>query len=243
MKPKNLLGLKKGIFTVVEFLPNAKGDGRACWKILCECGNTRIYKSSQVKNNNSCGCQHKTHFNDHTGKKFKDLEFIKLVGKNKFNCWVYEIKCKCSKIFLAEGSDIFQEKIKSCGCRYNSLQQTQAQPFEDRLAKSVFTDYKNKSAKRNVNFLMTYEQFKPKILANCHYCGDPPKNIKRIAHKNRQVLLYNGLDRVDNNKDYTDENTVSSCYLCNQAKHKMTQQEFFDMVKKIYNKQSQREEF
>ena len=55
----------------------------------------------------------------------------------------------------------------------------------------------------------------------CFYCGEIPKICS--------------IDRVDNNKGYTQENCVLACMTCNDLKRKLTIKNF-DTLKKIYNK-------
>jgi hypothetical protein len=48
-------------------------------------------------------------------------------------------------------------------------------------------------------------------------------------------LAYNGIDRVDNKKGYTEENCVSCCGLCNRMKMKMGLSDFAKHIQKIHN--------
>ena len=53
------------------------------------------------------------------------------------------------------------------------------------------------------------------------------------------IYIYNGIDRIDNNKGYTIDNIVPCCHICNQAKSSFTLQEFQDWIEKVYqNKQN-----
>ena len=45
----------------------------------------------------------------------------------------------------------------------------------------------------------------------------------------------NGIDRIDNNLGYTVQNSISCCKKCNYAKHKMSYDEFIELVTNIYN--------
>jgi hypothetical protein len=54
----------------------------------------------------------------------------------------------------------------------------------------------------------------------CHYCGSP---IERV-----------GIDRVDNAKGYTAENTVPCCWLCNAWKSTFTMGEFKTHLTRLY---------
>lgn len=64
------------------------------------------------------------------------------------------------------------------------------------------------------------EEFEKIVSSPCTYCGD---NIN------------NGIDRVENDKGYTKENSVSCCRFCNFMKKNWTKEFFIEHVKKIYN--------
>jgi len=49
-------------------------------------------------------------------------------------------------------------------------------------------------------------------------------------------LIYNGIDRVDNAIGYLTDNCVACCKVCNRAKLQMSKNEFFDHIKKIYER-------
>lgn len=48
-------------------------------------------------------------------------------------------------------------------------------------------------------------------------------------------LIYNGIDRIDNAKGYTIENSVTCCKRCNFAKRNMSYDEFISWGKKLGN--------
>ena len=52
---------------------------------------------------------------------------------------------------------------------------------------------------------------------------------------NNGDYVYNGIDRIDNNKGYTIDNIVPCCAKCNYAKGKLTLQEFKELIEGIYN--------
>lgn len=45
-----------------------------------------------------------------------------------------------------------------------------------------------------------------------------------------------GIDRIDSSKDYTLDNCVPCCFICNRIKNKYDLNTFFDKVEKIYLK-------
>ena len=78
--------------------------------------------------------------------------------------------------------------------------------------------YKISAAKRNIDFLISKEDFKILIKGNCYYCGTPNSN---------------GVDRLDSSKAYIKENCVSCCSMCNIMKNKFSKDDFINQCKKI----------
>lgn len=74
------------------------------------------------------------------------------------------------------------------------------------------------------------------MLSNCYYCGTAPSG--RVTYKARNSsIMTNGIDRIDPTKDYSIENVVSCCWICNRAKCDLTKTNFLEWVKRIYNYQ------
>jgi hypothetical protein len=51
------------------------------------------------------------------------------------------------------------------------------------------------------------------------------------------TFIYNGIDRVDNNKGYTIENCVPCCTAVNYAKLDMSYSDFIQLCKEVTQKQ------
>ncbi|QKF93911.1 hypothetical protein QKU48_gp0453 [Fadolivirus algeromassiliense] len=71
-----------------------------------------------------------------------------------------------------------------------------------------YNDYKREAERKGRKYELTYEQSKEYFLGNCYYCG-------YIACYGIQL---NGIDRKDNNRDYTVDNCVTACEMCNRMK-------------------------
>ena len=101
--------------------------------------------------------------------------------------------------------------------------------FEKKNADLLPKDIRNKyihfkcNAKRknrNIKFELTKEQVQNLCESPCFYC-----------RKNRCL----GIDRKDNNKDYTNDNCVPCCGFCNKMKMDHNIDEFYLQVINIYN--------
>ena len=91
--------------------------------------------------------------------------------------------------------------------------------------------YINGALKRDYEFLLNFEEFSELVDKECYYCH----------HKNESEV--NGLDRVDNTKNYTKENTVPCCELCNRIKHAYHPIFFIEKCKIIGNSEFPDKEF
>lgn len=77
------------------------------------------------------------------------------------------------------------------------------------------------------------------VFKKCHYCNiEPFVSTKIINNNGAEHFLYNGIDRIDNNKGYVLNNVVPCCKQCNFAKYIQTYDEFKNYIKRLveYNK-------
>lgn len=93
------------------------------------------------------------------------------------------------------------------------------------LEANTLDDIKQKARQRGKVWALTPLEAFTLIISSCYYCGFTPK-----WPENRV-----GIDRVDNSKGYEIDNCVSCCITCNSAKNDLSETEFKEWVKKIYN--------
>ena len=170
---------------------------------------------------------------DLTGKKLGRLIVIRREYPNKNGHPRWLCKCDCGKDKIAGGKSLKQGSTRSCGClRKDRLRLDSGLANMRRRMRS----YKyNATKQRNLEWNLTEEQFENITQKDCYYCGAKPNNVAKNPIY-FGTYTYNGIDRVDNNKGYTIDNVVPCCYICNQAKHNLTLQDFQDWIKKVYNK-------
>ena len=82
-----------------------------------------------------------------------------------------------------------------------------------------FKQYKFASKRRNHEFKLTEDLFTKLFHSNCTYCG---------------IEDCRGIDRVDNNVGYTNNNSVPCCEICNKMKWKLDVDKFLSQIDKIY---------
>lgn len=175
---------------------------------------------------------------DLTGQKFGRLIVVKRSvdgkwGQSRQARWF--CRCDCGVEKVINGSSLRAGYTKSCGCLSKEVtgERRRLAPGLANM-RNLITAYAHGAKKRGIEYNLTEEQFKKITQQDCFYCGKKPSNIYNRKKQNGEYV-YNGIDRVDNNKGYIINNCVPCCYTCNGAKSKMTLQEFKEWVKRIYN--------
>ena len=79
-------------------------------------------------------------------------------------------------------------------------------------------------AKRQMH--LTDTQIYNYMICACHYCGIP----------SGWPDTRNGIDRIDSSKDYSSDNCVSCCKICNRAKNDMSVNEFMTWIRRTASK-------
>jgi len=123
------------------------------------------------------------------------------------------------------------KSLRRCVPCYEKLLKYESQrtPRERIYKAEVFTNkhviwnhYVKGASKRRIDFAITKSHFNDLISKSCFYCD---------YKKDGEV---NGIDRMDNNKGYTEENCVSCCQTCNFLKGAQHPQEFIDKLFAIH---------
>lgn len=134
-------------------------------------------------------------------------------------------------IYELRRKDRKNERCRTCSNRITSKRNIL--PDKRALLNAQRHSYKKSAKKRNKEWLLTDEQFDSLVLGDCFYCGAEPNRL--IETCNNSMLL-NGIDRNDNSRGYDAENCVTACKDCNYAKRKMSQEDFFDMCRRVSEK-------
>lgn len=173
------------------------------------------------------------------GQKFHRLTALQFIGKRKlgkryYPFWLF--KCDCGKEKIINQSSVSKGQTKSCGCLQKENVPRLA--YKEGSLNTLIYVYKSNAKKRKLSFELTKEEFRKITSENCFYCGaTPTKEFKRPSSSNRHYgdYVYNGIDRVDNEKGYIKTNCVSCCETCNRAKLEMDKNTFLNWVKQVYN--------
>ena len=102
--------------------------------------------------------------------------------------------------------------------------------------KKRYDAYVNAATKRGYEFELSFDEFVDLSSQNCYYCNSSPQ-LRPPGIKNWDFKFYmSGIDRYDNSKGYTRENSKPCCSMCNGAKLNHTPEEFYQWVNRIVEK-------
>lgn len=145
----------------------------------------------------------------------------------------YLCVCECGNLKSVKGYCLIKNEIKTCGECY-----TKSDTPLIISAKRLYRE-------RYSNGDLLFEDFYKLSQMNCNYCGRKPMqayNYHRCGKrrtsqfaKDNGKFVYNGLDRVDNDKGHNKDNVVPCCKICNYAKSNMSIDEFRIWATNLYN--------
>lgn len=236
MKPINLDNEKFGHLTTISC---TKLNGKRAYNCKCDCGAVIIRTVSQLRAGStyqSCGCKSYEVYEklyNFVGQTFGDLIVIERLGSHRSSKSVlYKCQCKlCSKEFELTSKSLYRKKNLNCGCVGMPGKRL---PNNQGITNKLIQSYKSNAKKRNLQFLLSYEDCKILFSNNCYYCGVEPKQIFK-HQKCFGTIVYNGIDRLNNSIGYSIDNSVSCCKTCNYKKRETDMELFLEWVEKIYN--------
>jgi 5-methylcytosine-specific restriction endonuclease McrA len=186
---------------------------------------------------------------DLSGQRFGKLLVLECVGTQ--NCGgryiTYLCRCDCGSVYAYHGRNLKSGNTKSCGCvssfhspeTQRKAHEKLAQGFAVKSAKSVYDTYQRSTKKTGRVLRLAFDVVTRLTQDRCWYCGSTPEEFgaKKIPYGRGkgntyrgvyegETYHYNGIDRVDNEGDYTEDNVVTACYVCNRAKNSMSSTSF-----------------
>jgi hypothetical protein len=182
---------------------------RGCYTIL---------EDHQVK---CTHCLHKARIIDRkrNDKKRQDATLCLDCGRNFTNPQVIRAKGKHDKD-LRRCVPCYEKLLKYESQRTVRERNYKAEAFTNKHV--IWNHYVKGAQKRNINFALTKTRFNELILLPCFYC---------TYKKDGEV---NGIDRLNNNQGYQEDNVVPCCEPCNIMKGSQHPQEFIDKLYAIH---------
>lgn len=183
---------------------------------------------------------------DLSGKRFGKLSVIEFdnyydVKGRRIPKW--KCICDCGTVKSIPMNYLTTKQVRSCGCLLKenyiklktiSVNKNKKTPGEAAF-NEVLNSYKQRAKRKNYNWDLSLDEFKKIINRDCYYCGITPSQEWKTANGS---IFYNGIDRKDNSKGYTLENSVPCCKICNYAKRNLSEIEFLSWIERLikYNK-------
>lgn len=229
------LGKRYGRWIVIKRVENNKYK-YARWLCRCDCGNEKEILGILLRRGSSrgCGCLRRelakqTYVVDRIGQRYSKLIVIRQVksvkGRTQWLC-----KCDCGKFTVVAARSLQYKKTRSCGCLRGEIRLL---PGSDAAFNHLVSAMKCSAEKRGLEWGLTKEEIKALSSQPCYYCGIEPSQVVKGSRLNGNYV-YNGLDRLDNNKGYISSNVVASCKHCNYSKRARSIDEFKSWIQRIY---------
>lgn len=147
------------------------------------------------------------------------------VGKRHRGYSVF--RCDCGKEKTVLDWSVISGNTKSCGCLHKDAGEKNRLPNNGASINNLILQYKRHARNRGLVFEIPRDIFIDNLKQNCYYCGLPPSNLK-------EGMRYSGLDRVNSKLGYVVGNIVPCCKNCNVSKGAMTEAEFLDWIRRVY---------
>lgn len=150
----------------------------------------------------------------------------------------YHLTCTCGTV--CKGRSLYVDRIiqgfsklgfAGCKiCRYNYIRNRKMNSSEK--YSTIYHRYKKSARNRGLEFTLSLNEAAELFSSPCVYCKSIPSNTCiRTAY---MIYSYTGIDRLDNNKGYIQNNVVPCCQSCNLAKYTKSISEFLSQTEKIY---------
>lgn len=182
------------------------------------------------------------------GETVKNLKILDSKTKNEHGTkrgWS-KVYCNlCGNTKWMRNNIIKRDRTRSCGCLKTKVESwkhhgPKTMPWQLQSGEAAFNnlllEYKKSAQRRNLKFSLSNKNFKDLTKSKCYYCDREPSRIKKGQGKTSGDYIFNGIDRIDNSKGYFRHNVVPCCFDCNNAKKTLSQDDFFALIEKIYNK-------
>ncbi len=175
---------------------------------------------------------------DFTGQVFGRLTVLERIiirQSSHFRC-----RCKCGAERVVRGQSLRNGHTQSCGCIRIGRPSPLRKPTDAAFNKLLDAYRRNARAKGH-DFSLSRDEALRLFTSPCFYCGLPPSAVCTVRPSSTtgysSSFTYSGIDRVDNDKGYTPENTVPCCWECNRRKGRSSREHFLGWVLKVAREQ------
>lgn len=161
------------------------------------------------------------------GKEYESRPERKLMKKkwredNQDKVKLYYTESRAKK--LMENPDEYRKRNAENAKKWREKNPDKVAMFNENRKKSIdhiFYAYQDKAERRGLKFFIDRELFEHIIKTECYYCDYIDEDG------------INGMDRLNNNGDYSEDNTVACCKMCNFMKNTLNESTFILMCSHI----------
>lgn len=168
-----------------------------------------------------------------TFNRFTIIEFSH--SDNRWRKW-YKVNCLCWTEKIVMGSAMQSWNTKSCWCLWSETRKSKRIPNNFSEINAVILWYKRHAKRRWFDWKLERYFIEKIVRKDCFYCWLEPSNYKKLKNSIWDWFLYSWIDRLDSLKNYTEDNVVPCCRICNFAKSNLTISEFREWALRIWNK-------
>lgn len=141
------------------------------------------------------------------------------------------VQCDCGTQKILYPYVLLSGNTRSCGCWRATVVAAEAcaawQRFPGEAAcNHLYASYRSAARRRTREWQLTKDEFRSLTRLPCYYCGTKPSKEYRTLNGCNGTYIYNGIDRKDNSRGYTLNNSVPCCFACNRMKGVMDAKEF-----------------
>lgn len=145
------------------------------------------------------------------------LSFLEMKKQGTNKVAFYRCRCDCGNLKDIKGTHLSRGDTKTCGASLHRIL-----PNSAAKSNTKFLGYKRHAQDRKLTWKLSFPLFDSLIRMTCFHCGRPPG-------------LFNGIDRLDNDCGYEEDNVVPCCYDCNRAKSDKHIDYFYAWVEDVYD--------
>ena len=158
---------------------------------------------------------------DETGNRYGRLIVLEEAGRDRLGHALWLCQCECGNTTVVRGSSLRTKETQSCGClQRERVSESRAFPKGIARFNSLVSGMKMNAKRKGLKWDLSDGKVKELISQSCYYCGALPSSHKPYPTKKfNGDFPSNGLDRINNEKGYIEDNVVSCCKLCNRAKY------------------------
>ena len=170
----------------------------------------------------------------------------------------YLFECTCGNTIENRLDKVTEKYSQHCGCKGRKkykkrepcnkkdtsikesriIAESEIFKLEETLSLALYKEYIKSASRRNHTWSIDLIEFKYLIKQECIYCKTPPMQLQKHSRNlvsNYDGLLYNGIDRVNNDKGYISDNVITCCGWCNRAKGTRSYSEMNMYIERIKN--------